>query len=364
MPSADPSLPAATEGADSGFVRRVVIAVAVVAVAAAAFLLLAFAPDGVILTFAAVWFGCVLHHASAGLSRLTRLPFRWAFGLVVAAIVAAAVGFVTLLGVQAAGQVNDLIGNLDEARASLAGRLQDYPRLRSLVENPPSPEKAMQAVGGQTGTGSPVTAALMTPLGVAVNVLFVFFTGVYLAVSPAMYADGFTRLFPVRRRAKVRRTLSEAGVGLWKWTLARLFSMTLVGTAAGIGLWLLGVPMAATLAIATALFQFVPNVGPVLGGALPLLLSFGQGGWTPLYVLALYLGIELVESYLITPIIHEREDALPAALTIVAQLLMGILFGLLGVTFAMPILLVAMLFVRRFYVERGLEDRGAVVQRE
>ena len=87
------------------------------------------------------------------------------------------------------------------------------------------------------------------------------------------------------------------------------------------------------------------------------MLSFGQGGWTPLYVLLLYIGIELVESYLITPIIHEKEDALPAAITIVAQLVFGILFGLLGVTFAMPIALVTMLFVQRFYVERTLEGR-------
>ena len=120
-------------------------------------------------------------------------------------------------------------------------------------------------------------------------------------------------------------------------------------------LWLLGVPMAATLGVTTALFQFVPNVGPVLAAIPPLLLSIGTGEWTPLYVLLLYIGIELVESYLITPILHQKEDALPAAITIVVQLLFGLLFGLLGVTFAMPIALVAMIFIQRFYIERGLE---------
>lgn len=364
-PSEVPAAAPARDARDADFVRRVVIATSVVAAFVVGFLLLAFAPDGVILTFAAVWFGCVLYHASAGLARLTRFPFKWAFGLVVALIVAAAIGFVALLGMQIATQVKDLASGLDEARTKLAEQLEDYPQLQRLVEKPPSAEKAAQALGGTQGGGqSPVAAILMTPFGLLINMLFVFFTGVYLAASSDMYTDGLTRLFPVGRREKVRRTLSEAGAALWHWTLARLFSMVLVGTAAGIGLALLGVPMAATLGVATALFQFVPNVGPVLGAVLPLLLSFGQGGWTPLYVLLLYIGIELVESYLITPIIHEKEDALPAAITIVAQLVFGILFGLLGVTFAMPIALVTIIFVQRFYVERTLEGHKGVAPAE
>ncbi|HEX6986586.1 MAG TPA: AI-2E family transporter [Planctomycetaceae bacterium] len=344
---------AAAAGREPTFVHRVTVAVAIASAFAAGFLLLAFAPSAVILTFAAVWFGSVLYHAAATLARWTRLSFQWAMGAVLTLVVAAAIGFVVLLGWQIAGQIDELARNLGEAADQLRKQLEGYPQLQRMIERPPSPERAMQVVGGKSG--STVTTLLTTPFGFLINVLFIFFTGAYLAVSPRMYREGFVALFPVGRRGKVRRVCSEAGEALWRWTLARLFSMALIGTAAGIGLWLLGVPMAATLALTTALFQFVPNVGPVLAAIPPLLLSFGIGPWTPLYVLLLYIGIELVESWIITPIIHEKEDALPAAVTIVVQLLFGILFGLLGVTFAMPIALVAMIFVQRFYVERGLE---------
>lgn len=353
-PSDDPPDTSGAHGAAyAGFARLAVTATAIVSVFTAGFLLLAFAPSAVILTFAAIWFGSVLYHAAAAVGRWTRLPFKWALTAVIALVVAAAIGFVALLGVQIAAEIGELVRNLGEARDRLTEQLKDYPQLRRLVERPPSPEKAAEAVSGQSGTS--VATLLTTPLGFVVNVLFIFFTGAYLAAAADMYAGGFTRLFPVDRRAKIRRTLSESGEALWHWTLARLFSMALVGVLAGVGLALLGIPMAATLGIATALFVFVPNVGPVLATIPPLLLSFSQGGWTPLYVLLLYIGIETIESWIITPIIHQKEDALPAAITIVAQLLFGVLFGLLGVTFAMPIALVAMLFVQRFYVERGLE---------
>ena len=338
----------------TSFVRKVTLALTITSAFTAAFLVLAFAPSAVILTFAGVWFGAVLYHAAAGLARWTGLSENWALSVVIALVVIAALGFVVLLGVQIAGQIDQLVQNLSEAVDRLRGQLDGYPQIQRFVERSASPEQAAQVVSGGK-SGSSVTAILTTPFGLLINVLFIFFTGVYLAFSPAMYRDGFVALFPVRQRRKVRRVCSEAGEALWRWTLARLASMTLVGILSGIGLALLGVPMAATLGVTTALFVFVPNVGPVLATIPPLLLAFSQGPWTPLYVLLLYIGIELFESYVVTPIIHEKEDALPAAITIVAQLLFGILFGLLGVTFAMPIALVAMIFVQRFYVERGLE---------
>ncbi|MGC1276516.1 MAG: AI-2E family transporter [Planctomycetaceae bacterium] len=349
-PSAGGDTPQASFGT---FVHKATVAVAIVSAFTAAFLLLAFAPSAVILTFAAVWFACVLYHAAAALARWTRLPEPWAMGLVLTVIVATAIGFIALLGLQIAMQLNDFVENLNDAATQLRRQLEDFPQLQRYLERSRSPEQVVQVVGGKSG--SSVAALLMTPFGLLVNTLFIFFTGVYLAFSAAMYRDGFVALFPVRQRRKVRRVCSESGTALWRWTLVRLFSMTLIGLAAGVGLWLLGVPMAATLGVTTALFQFVPNVGPVLAAIPPLLLSIGTGTWTPLYVLLLYIGIELVESYLITPILHQKEDALPAAITIVVQLLFGLLFGLLGVTFAMPIALVAMIFIQRFYVERGLE---------
>jgi predicted PurR-regulated permease PerM len=350
-PTSDPS----AERPDAAFARRVLIALALASLFAAVFLLLAYAPAALILAFAAVWFGCVLRHAAAGLSRKTGLSGGWTMSAVALLLVAAVLAFFALLGWQLAGHVNELADSLEKSWSQLLDRLDDYPQLRRLIRKPPSPEQAAQILGGKPS--STVATLLTSPFGFVVNVLFVFVTGLYLAGDSAKYVDGAVRLFPVARRPHVRRVFVEAGESLWRWTLARLAGMAIIGVLTGVGLALLGVPMAATLGILAALFEFIPNVGPIVASLPPLLLALSQGGWQWLYVLLLFLGIQLVESYLITPLIHQREDDLPAALTITAQLVLGILFGLLGVMFAMPIVLVAMLFVQRFYVERGLEGR-------
>lgn len=340
---------------EHAFIRRTLIAVSIVAMFVVLFLLLIYAPDALLLTFAAVWFGSVLHFAALAISRWTGLAERWSLTIVVALIILMAMGFFGLLGWQLAGRINELVSNLSEAGQSVIKKVEEqFPQLRGLMKRTP-PEKAAQVVlGGQSSTT--VGGLLATPFGFAVNVLYIFFTGLYLAGNPRLYRDGLVALVPVRHRNKFRRVCDQAGRALWKWTIARVASMVLIGVLSWIGLALLGIPMAPILGVLTALLVFIPNIGPILALAPPMLLAVSKGPYMPLYVLLLYTAIELFESYLITPIIHEREDNLPAALVIAAQLLFGLLFGLLGVAFAMPIALVAMLFIQRFYVERGLED--------
>jgi len=355
--SREPSRAASVPGAvtEHTFIRRTLIGVSIVALFVVLFLLLIYVPEALLLTFAAIWFGSVLHFASLTLTRWTGFAERWSLAIVVALLVLMIVGFFGILGWQLAGRIDELVSNLSEAAEAVVKSVQDrFPQLRGLMTRT-SPEKAAQVVfGGESSTT--VSGLLATPFGFVVNVLYIFFTGLYLAANPQMYRDGLVALVPVRHRNKFRHVCNEAGEALWKWTIARVASMVIIGVLSWIGLTLLGIPMAAMLAVLTALLEFLPNIGAVLALAPPMLLAVSEGPYMPLYVILLYMGIQFLESYFITPMIHEREDNLPAAVVIAAQLLFGLLFGMLGVAFAMPIALVAMLFIQRFYVERGLED--------
>ncbi len=362
-PDADSSPPASVRGTldEHAFMRRTLIAVSIVALFVVLFLLLIYVPDALLLTFAAVWFGSVLRFSALTIARWTGLSDRWSLAIVVVVLIALIVGFCVLLGVQLAGRIDELASNLAEAASSVMKTVEDqFPQLKGMLKRT-TPEKAAQVVLGGKST-STVGSLLATPFGFVVNVLYIFFTGLYLAASPRMYREGLVALVPMQHRNKFRHVCNEAGEALWKWTIARVASMTIIGVLAWIGLALLGIPMSPTLAVLTALFEFIPNIGPILSLIPPTLLSVSKGPYMPLYVILLYTGIQFVESYLVTPIIHQREDNLPAALVIAVQLLFGLLFGLLGVAFAMPITLVAMLFIQRFYIERGLEDTD--VERE
>ena len=88
-----------------------------------------------------------------------------------------------------------------------------------------------------------------------------------------------------------------------------------------------------------------------------LLLASLEGGRTVLYVAALYLFIQALESYVFTPWMQQRIVSVPPALTIAVQLLFGLLAGTLGLLLATPLAAVGMVLVRMLYVEDLLGDR-------
>ena len=77
-----------------------------------------------------------------------------------------------------------------------------------------------------------------------------------------------------------------------------------------------------------------------------------------LLVIGVYVGVQTLESYLITPLIQQEQVSLPPALVISAQLLMGVLFGLIGLALATPLAALTMALVEEVYVRRFL-DREA-----
>ena len=117
-----------------------------------------------------------------------------------------------------------------------------------------------------------------------------------------------------------------------------------------------GIPFAAVLGVLAGLLDFIPNIGPLLGLVPALLVAFGVDGAKVVYVLLLYLGIQTLEGYILTPMIQRRAVDLPPALTIAAQVAMGLLGGGLGLLLAVPLAAVLLVAVRMAYVEDVLGE--------
>ena len=154
-----------------------------------------------------------------------------------------------------------------------------------------------------------------------------------------------------RTEENMREVLAKLSDTLWWWLIGRLIAMTFIGVATGVGLTLLGVPLAFILGLLAALLSFVPNLGPILSALPAILLGFVQSPQTALWVAALYAGVQVVESYVLDPIIDRKTVYLPPAFTISAQLLMGLFAGLLGVTLATPLAAALVVIVTMLYVQ-------------
>jgi predicted PurR-regulated permease PerM len=137
----------------------------------------------------------------------------------------------------------------------------------------------------------------------------------HMAVAPNLYAEGIIRLVPLAKRGRAHEILQALGHTLRWWLLGRGVSMLMVGLFTAAGLWLIAVPLALTFGLLAALLTFVPYLGPVLSAIPPTFLALTQQPRQALYVILLYIGIQGVESYLLTPLVQESTVSLPPALT-------------------------------------------------
>ena len=148
------------------------------------------------------------------------------------------------------------------------------------------------------------------------------------------------------------------------WLIGKIGSMIVIALLTWIGLSIIGVPLALTLGLIAGLLSFIPNFGPILSAIPAILLAFVDNPVTALYVIGLFIGVQLIESNLVTPWIERQTVELPPALTITAQLILTVLIGGLGLVLATPILAVLMVLIQMIYIQDILGDKDTEINEE
>lgn len=172
---------------------------------------------------------------------------------------------------------------------------------------------------------------------VLLQTLFVVAVALMVAVQPTAYREAVLLLFPAFCRRRARQVLLQCGEALSAWMGGVLISSLCVGTLAAVGLSLLGVRLVAANAVLAGLLNIIPNVGPTLSTLFPMSVALLDSPWKSLAVLALYVVVQNLESYLITPSVMHHQLRLLPGLTLTAQLVFTVLFGPLGLVLALPL---------------------------
>jgi len=161
---------------------------------------------------------------------------------------------------------------------------------------------------------------------------------IYLAIDPSVYRRGLLHLVPRRLRGQTEEILSAIVVTLRKWLVTQLIAMIVIGVVTTVVLMALKVRAAVPLGILAGLLEFVPNLGPVLSSLPAIAMGFVDSPQKALAVAIAYVGIQFIENHLLIPILMKQGLNLPPALTIVMQSLMALIFGVLGLLVAVPLL--------------------------
>lgn len=337
------------------FAQRAVIASAIAAATALCLLFVWFTGDLLLLVFAAVLVSILLRGLSRALRERTGLGRGWSLLATCLLLIVLLGGIVWLVSGQLASQVSDLQQQLPRAIEQITGRIERYGWGREALSALPNPGEWLSRSGGSVV--SRFTGIASSTLGFIVNVALVGIIGLYLASQPDLYARGLVRMVPIPHRSRAAEILEEIDGALWRWLIGRFFLMFLNTALTSIGLWLLGIPFFLTLGLLAGLLNFIPNIGPWIAAIPALLIGLLQGPWQGLYVLLLYLVLQSVDGYVLTPLVDRRSVKLPPVLTITAQVLLGAAFGFVGLLLASPLLLTIMIVVIMVYVEDALGDR-------
>jgi predicted PurR-regulated permease PerM len=163
-------------------------------------------------------------------------------------------------------------------------------------------------------------------------------------------------LFPHGARARAGVVLTRVATVLRKWLVTQLIAMVVIGVVSTLTLLVLGVKAAVALGVIAGLLEFVPTVGPILAAVPAIAMGFLDSPEKALTVGLAYLVIQQLEGHVLIPMLMKEGMDLPPALTIVAQAVMALLFGFLGLMVAVPLLAVVIVPIKLLYVEGVVGD--------
>ena len=220
-----------------------------------------------------------------------------------------------------------------------------------------------QTWDGSSSSGSTaVGQSLQGLLGLAGNLgsgliqlLFVLAVALMIAVQPTAYREVAVLLAPSFYRRRLREVLLLCGEALSSWMGGVLISSLCVALLAGIGLSLLGVKLVVANALLAGMLNIIPNVGPTLSTIFPMSVALLVSPWKALAVLGLYVLVQNLESYVITPsVMHHQVQLLPG-LTLTAQFVFTVLFGPLGLLLALPLAVCLQVVIREILIHDVLD---------
>ncbi|MEA5626046.1 AI-2E family transporter [Nostoc sp. UHCC 0251] len=313
-----------------------------------------------LLMFAAVVLAVTLNRLA---KRFQRFGMRRGFAvlLAVAIFFAGVVGFFWLIVPPFAQQFQELTYQvprgferfnswLDALRTRIPNQLVPYiPDINSLIQ------QAQPFVNRLLGNSF---AFVSGSLEAVLKILLVLvLTGMILA-DPVAYRKVFVRLFPSFYRRRVEGILNKCEVSLGGWITGAFIAMFVVAMMSLIGLSILRIKAALALAILAGFLNLIPNLGPTISVIPAMAIALLDDPWKAVAVLILYFIIQQVESNFITPIVMAQQVSLLPAVTLIAQLFFVTFFGFLGLFLALPLTVVAKIWLQEVLIKDVLDEWG------
>ncbi|MBB3988763.1 AI-2E family transporter [Croceicoccus naphthovorans] len=307
--------------------------------------------QALLVVFGALVFAAIIDGGARLLGRV--LPIGR--GLRIGIVLLLGLAFLAWLGLFAGTQIAEQAAEFPAIVETQAVRLIDWLNDQGFAINSDNLTNIVQQTAGGIGQ---LTRAVGGIIGGFTTLLLIAIIGIYIALEPRLYERGFAWMLPNESRDSFLEMADKMAYSLRRLMFGRIVGMVFEGILTWAALALYGVPMAALLGILTGLLAFIPNIGAVISGLLMVLVGFSGGTDMALYCVGVYFVVQTFDGYVVIPLIARKTVDLAPALVLAMQLILGLLFGILGLALADPLVAMAkvMLEHRSEHSGRGTHD--------
>ncbi len=178
----------------------------------------------------------------------------------------------------------------------------------------------------------------------------------FLLLDLELIKSTIVKLFPPSYQQEAFHVISVIDAKVGAYLRGNVVRCSIVGFITGVGLSLIGMPFAILLGITAGLLNIIHNIGPFLAAIPAVILSLAPGTPHPFLIIGIYLIIQTIDPFLLTPILLGKAVDLRPITVVVAVLCGASLMGVLGLVLAIPVTAIAKVLLNHYYVKRmGIE---------
>ena len=246
--------------------------------------------------------------------------------------------------------------NTLEQRILLPGQLR-FPEVDEFLNWITSPDSAVLNAFNDLNIFNNFFSFFNSSLRILLQILLVLILSIMFLGNPTIYRNSLLRLMPSFYRRRADAILQDCEIALCNWMGGIVLNSVFIFLLSFVGLWLLGIEFPLANALLAGVLNFIPNVGPSLSVIFPAMVAILSP--EPLKIIPVivwYIIIQQIESYWLTPTVMARQISLPPAFTLISQICFAFIFGFLGLVLALPLAVVAKIWLQELVVKDILDQ--------
>lgn len=180
------------------------------------------------------------------------------------------------------------------------------------------------------------------------NVVLVLLLTFFLVIDDKVIEQFIRSLFPARHEQYILEKSKLIKIKTGNWLRGQITLVFAIGILTFIGLSILKVEYAVTLAMIAGIMELIPVIGPMIAAIPAILIAVNTSGWLVLWVLILYIVIQQLENNILVPVIMKKAVGIHPIIIILAMLIGAKFLGILGVILAVPVATILSIFVKDY----------------